>query len=78
MRADRVEGVLQDLVRSVARRGHQVVWMTDPMHGNTMQVDGLKTRPFDDITQEARTFIEILRAEGVHVGGLHLELTGDC
>jgi 3-deoxy-7-phosphoheptulonate synthase len=77
MGADRVEGVLQELVRSVDRRGHHVVWMADPMHGNTKQVDGLKTRLFDDITREATAFINILRSAGVHVGGLHLELTGD-
>jgi 3-deoxy-7-phosphoheptulonate synthase len=75
--ADRIESALQDLVKSVARRGHQVIWMTDPMHGNTRQIEGVKTRAFDDITREASAFIKILGSEGVHVGGLHLELTGD-
>jgi 3-deoxy-7-phosphoheptulonate synthase len=75
--ADRVGEVLYDLVRSVARRGHRVIWMTDPMHGNTRQVGGVKTREFGNIDQEASTFVKILRSEGLHPGGLHLELTGD-
>jgi 3-deoxy-7-phosphoheptulonate synthase len=54
-----------------------VVWSIDPMHGNTLKAaNGYKTRPFDRILAEVRGFIEVARAEGVHPGGVHLEMTG--
>jgi 3-deoxy-7-phosphoheptulonate synthase len=47
------------------------------MHGNTFTAgNGFKTRPFDRIATELETFIEVARAEGVHPGGVHLEMTG--
>jgi hypothetical protein len=54
-----------------------VVWAIDPMHGNTLKAaNGYKTRPFDRILAEVKRFIEIAEAEGVHPGGVHLEMTG--
>jgi 3-deoxy-7-phosphoheptulonate synthase len=53
------------------------VWATDPMHGNTLTAsNGYKTRPFDRVLSEVKSFVEIARAEGVHPGGVHLEMTG--
>ncbi len=46
------------------------------MHGNTCTVDGLKTRMVSDIIQEVKSFFEIASSEGVHPGGVHLEMTG--
>ena len=47
------------------------------MHGNTFKAaNGYKTRPFDRILAEVRSFIEIAEAEGVYPGGVHLEMTG--
>ena len=47
------------------------------MHGNTIKSStGYKTRPFDRVLKETRTFFEVTRAEGAHAGGIHLELTG--
>jgi len=47
------------------------------MHGNTLTAStGYKTRPFDRILAEVRSFIEIANAQGVHPGGAHLEMTG--
>jgi 3-deoxy-7-phosphoheptulonate synthase len=47
------------------------------MHGNTLTANnGYKTRPFDRILSEVRSFIEVAQAEGVHPGGVHLEMTG--
>ena len=75
--ADKVESRLPALMRATARAGRQVVWSIDPMHGNTLKAqNGYKTRPFDRILREVRAFVEIARAEGVHPGGLHLEMTG--
>jgi 3-deoxy-7-phosphoheptulonate synthase len=47
------------------------------MHGNTISAEsGYKTRPFDRILQEVRTFFDVHTAEGTHGGGVHLEMTG--
>src|SRR3569623_2927497 len=62
---------------AVTREGRQVVWSIDPMHGNTLKAaNGYKTRPFDRILREVKTFIEAAHAEGVQPGGVHLEMTG--
>jgi 3-deoxy-7-phosphoheptulonate synthase len=47
------------------------------MHGNTLKAgNGYKTRPFERILSEVRGFIDVAEAEGVHPGGVHLEMTG--
>jgi 3-deoxy-7-phosphoheptulonate synthase len=47
------------------------------MHGNTIKsANGFKTRPFDRVVKEVKTFFEVHRAEGTHAGGVHLEMTG--
>ncbi|HNJ48308.1 MAG TPA: 3-deoxy-7-phosphoheptulonate synthase class II, partial [Novosphingobium sp.] len=77
MGSDKVEAKLPALVRAVKRAGAKVVWSSDPMHGNTVKSSsGYKTRPFDRILSEVKSFIEIAQAEGVHPGGVHLEMTG--
>ncbi len=59
------------------QEGRQVAWAIDPMHGNTLTAaNGYKTRPFDRILSEVRSFIDVAQAEGVHPGGVHLEMTG--
>ncbi len=78
MGRDGIEKHLPPLVKAVRDAGHQVVWACDPMHGNTFGTDsGRKTRRFDDILAEVRSFFEIHRALGTWPGGLHIELTGD-
>jgi len=75
--ADQVGEKLPKLIRAVQRSGANVLWSCDPMHGNTMKsVSGIKTRPFERIVKELRTFFEVHRAEGTHAGGVHLEMTG--
>ena len=75
--ADKVEASLPALMAATRREGKQVVWAIDPMHGNTLTAaNGYKTRPFDRILSEVRSFIEVANAEGVHPGGVHLEMTG--
>ncbi len=75
--SDKVEARLPALMRATARAGRHVVWSIDPMHGNTLKAaNGYKTRPFDRILKEVRSFVEVAKAEGVHPGGLHLEMTG--
>ncbi|SEM05646.1 3-deoxy-D-arabinoheptulosonate-7-phosphate synthase [Syntrophus gentianae] len=75
---ERIETCLPPLVRELGREGFKVIWSCDPMHGNTYQNDfGQKTRNFDDILNEIRTFYRISSAEGSNAGGVHLELTGE-
>ena len=71
-----IEDHLPELMRLTHREGRNVIWSIDPMHGNTRTVEGLKTRLVADIVAEIRSFFEIAAAEGVHPGGVHLEMTG--
>jgi len=74
---DKVGQHLPELVRAVKREGRNVVWSCDPMHGNTIKANnGYKTRPFDAITGEIRSFFAVHAAEGSQAGGIHLEMTG--
>ena len=72
-----VERHLPPLVRALQREGRAVVWACDPMHGNTIKsCTGYKTRPFDRILAEVRSFFAVHKAEGTHAGGIHVEMTG--
>jgi 3-deoxy-7-phosphoheptulonate synthase len=74
---DKLEKHLPALIRAVEREGKKVVWSSDPMHGNTIKADsGYKTRPFDRILQEVRSFFAVHAAEGTYAGGVHFEMTG--
>ena len=75
--SDKVAERLPPLMAATRREGRAVVWEIDPMHGNTLKANnGYKTRPFDRILAEVKGFIEVAQAEGVHPGGVHLEMTG--
>ena len=74
---DKLGKFMPALVRKVRNEGRNVVWSSDPMHGNTLtSASGFKTRPFDRVLSEVRQFFEVHLAEGTHAGGIHLELTG--
>jgi 3-deoxy-7-phosphoheptulonate synthase len=65
MGAERVEDMLPGLIRMVGREGRKVVWVSDPMHANTvMSATGYKTRHFDRILDEVRAFFAVHEAEG--------------
>jgi len=74
------EGVgkyLQPLVQKVKEEGRSVVWSCDPMHGNTIKgSNGKKTRSFDQILEEVKMSLQIHSSEDSHLGGIHLEMTG--
>ena len=75
--ADKIAERLPRLLRATKAEGRSLVWAIDPMHGNTLTAaNGYKTRPFDRILSEVKSFVEICKAEGVHPGGVHLEMTG--
>ena len=74
---EKAAGSLPPIVRAVQQEGRNVVWSCDPMHGNTIKSSsGYKTRHFEHILSEVKTFFAVHRAEGTHPGGIHIEMTG--
>jgi 3-deoxy-7-phosphoheptulonate synthase len=75
---DQVEKSLPELIRAVQSSGHKPVWISDPMHGNTIKTEGgIKTRRFEDIIREIQASIEIHQGLDSVFGGVHIELTGE-
>ncbi len=69
---------LPALIDAVQATGRTVLFVCDPMHGNTRKTaSGIKTRSFEDILNELEQAIEIHAKCGSHLGGVHFELTGD-
>lgn len=69
---------LPGLLEAVGREGRRVLWVCDPMHGNTETVaNGYKTRRFSNIGNELEQAFELHAAAGTRLGGVHLELTGE-
>jgi len=78
MGRDLIEDKLPAQISALKDAGLSVVWTCDPMHGNTFTTEGdIKTRRFDDILAEVRSFFNIHQSLGTWAGGLHIELTGD-
>ncbi len=78
MGAGKIREALPALVDGVTKSGAKVLWVCDPMHGNTYEApSGYKTRRFDDVMDEVKGFFEVHKALGTHPGGIHIELTGD-
>lgn len=78
MGADAVSDRLPGLVEAVRGAGHPVVWLSDPLHGNTVTAPGgYKTRLVETVSLEVSRFVQAVRAGGGVAGGLHLETTPD-
>jgi 3-deoxy-7-phosphoheptulonate synthase len=76
--AKNIEQHLPRAIRAVRSTGSRVLWVCDPMHGNTeTTAEGYKTRRFDNIRAELRSAFRIHQEQGSTLGGVHLELTGD-
>ncbi len=73
--AKRIGELLPPLMRAVRNEGGAVVWTIDPMHGNTSISGKRKVRRLPDILAEIDAFFAIARAESVHGGGVHLEMS---
>ncbi len=73
-----IASALPPLLDAVKREGRRVLWVADPMHGNTESTsNGHKTRRFDNIRGELEQAFDIHAAAGTLLGGVHLELTGE-
>jgi 3-deoxy-7-phosphoheptulonate synthase len=69
---------LPRLIEAVKATGRRVLWVCDPMHGNTEKLgSGVKTRRFANIRSELEQALDIHAAAGTRLGGVHLELTGE-
>jgi len=78
MGADNVTTKLPPLVEAVQKTNHLVLWICDPMHGNTETTpSGIKTRRFDKIVSELEQSFELHNQLGSRLGGVHVELTGE-
>jgi 3-deoxy-7-phosphoheptulonate synthase len=78
MGESKIEQHLPGLIQAVQDSGSPVLWMSDPMHGNTESTDdGIKTRRFRKILREMELAFEIHRGNNSRLGGVHLELTGE-
>jgi 3-deoxy-7-phosphoheptulonate synthase len=76
--ATAIESSLPAMIRAVRASGRRVLWVADPMHGNTETTrQGIKTRRFENILSELEAAFRIHAAEGSVLGGVHIELTGD-
>jgi 3-deoxy-7-phosphoheptulonate synthase len=78
MGAKHVDSGLPPLVEAVRATGIPVLWVCDPMHGNTETTSGgIKTRRFENIVSELESSVRIHREIGSYLGGVHFELTGE-
>ena len=78
MGAGKIREALPSLIDGVTKSGAKVLWVCDPMHGNTFEsTTGYKTRQFEDVMDEVKGFFEVHKGLGTFPGGVHIELTGD-
>jgi 3-deoxy-7-phosphoheptulonate synthase len=76
--AARIEGALPAVIRAVRDTGRKVLWVCDPMHGNTETTpQGVKTRRFENILAEVEAAFRVHEDCGSILGGVHFELTGE-
>ncbi len=76
--AKSVEDHLPSMIEAVKEMDSQVLWICDPMHGNTETTsDGTKTRRFNNVIKEIESSFKVHKSMGSNLGGVHLELTGE-
>jgi 3-deoxy-7-phosphoheptulonate synthase len=74
----KIAATLPPLLQAMRRAGRTVLWICDPMHGNTMTTSkGIKTRRFDHILEELEQAFDLHEREGTYLGGVHFEITGE-
>jgi 3-deoxy-7-phosphoheptulonate synthase len=76
--ARKIADELPKLIEAARAEGGNILWICDPMHGNTQTTaSGIKTRSFEDIRSEVEQAFDIHVAAGQKLGGAHIELTGE-
>lgn len=77
MGAQKIEKIFPPLLEAIKKEGKNILWSIDPMHGNTIKASSnYKTREFQSILSEVKSFFAIHEAYGTYAGGIHLEMTG--
>lgn len=77
MGANKIADHFPAILKKVSAEGRNVVWSSDPMHGNTIKAStGYKTRKVSSVLSEVHDFLAIHKAEGTVAGGVHFEMTG--
>ena len=66
---------LPELIKHITLHKKNVIWICDPMHANTIKINGVKTRSLTSIKNEINAFFDIHEIMGTVPGGIHLELT---
>lgn len=75
--SQRISDQLPPLLEAIKKEGKNIVWICDPMHGNTyVNANGQKTRDFEVIIKEVRQFFAAHEEANTIAGGIHLELSG--
>ena len=78
MGAKKIDELFPPLLHAVKESGKNVVWTIDPMHGNVEKSsNGFKTRDFDNILSEVKSFFKIHQENSTVAAGVHLEMTGE-
>jgi len=77
MGSEKIEKHLPILINTVMKNNLNVLWISDPMHGNGKKINGKKTRYLEDIENEMSKFFSICNSNGVYPAGIHLEMAGD-
>lgn len=76
--ADKIESSLPPLIEAVQKNNRNILWCSDPMHGNSFATEkGTKTRDFKAVVRELNLAFDVHNRCHSHLGGAHLELTGD-
>ena len=76
--AQSIEDKLPKIIQLINKHELNVIWMCDPMHGNTFKNDqGIKTRHFNTITKEIELFMKIHKKMKSIAGGIHIEFTSE-
>ncbi len=75
---DYIETKLPNLIDKINKNNLNVIWMCDPMHGNTYNNDqGIKTRHFNTIVKELELYMKIHKQSHTFPGGIHIEFTSE-
>lgn len=76
MGTDKIKKNLPDILKNSKKEGLNIIYTIDPMHANTIKIDGYKTRNIEKIKKELKLFFEICKAEDIYPAGVHLEMSG--
>lgn len=70
MGAELIKNKFPPLLREVLKENRHILWSIDPMHGNTIRTSsGYKTRAFDKVLDEVKSFFDIHHAENSIASG---------